>query len=72
MAEKVELKIKKPNSIQRFYRETLGELRKVSWPTPKEAWRLTMITIATMVATSVALGLLDWIFSKLIALLVSI
>ena len=72
MAEKVELKIKKPNSIQRFYRETLGELRKVSWPSPQEAWRLTMITIATMVATSVALGLLDWIFSKLIALLVSI
>jgi preprotein translocase subunit SecE len=71
VAEKIELKVKKPNAIQRFYRETLGELRKVSWPTPQEAWRLTWITIVTMVATSVALGLLDWIFSKIVALLVA-
>ena len=72
MADKVEEKaVKKPNVIQKWYRETLGELRKVSWPTPREAWRLTLIVIATMFATSFTLGLLDWVFSRLIALLVA-
>ena len=72
MADKVEEKaVKKPNAIQKWYRETIGELRKVAWPTPREAWRLTVIVIVTMFATSFTLGLLDWIFSKLVALLVA-
>ena len=71
MAEKAEEKVKKPLGIQKWYKETIGELRKVTWPTPQEAWRLTMIVIVTMVATSFALGLLDWVFSRLIALLVA-
>ena len=72
MADKDEKEIKKPNAIQRWYRETVGELRKVAWPSPQEAWRLTVVTLVTMLATSVALGLLDWIFSKLVELLVAI
>ena len=71
MADKDDEKAKKPNRIQKFFKETVGELRKVTWPTPQEAWRLTVIVIMTMVATSLALGLLDWVFSKLIALLVA-
>lgn len=71
MAEKEIEKVKKPNRIQKFFKETVGELRKVSWPTPQEAWRLTVIVIITMVATSFALGLLDWVFSRLVALLVA-
>ena len=71
VAEKVVEKAKKPNAIQKFYKETIGELRKVTWPTPQEAWRLTVIVIITMVATSFALGLLDWVFSRIIALLVA-
>jgi preprotein translocase subunit SecE len=71
VAEKVDEKVKKPNAIQKWYKETIGELRKVTWPTPQEAWRLTVIVILTMVATSITLGLLDWIFSRLVALLVA-
>jgi preprotein translocase subunit SecE len=71
VADKVEEKIKKPNAIRKWYKETIGELRKVTWPTPQDAWRLTVIVIVTMMATSFALGLLDWVFSRLIALLVA-
>lgn len=71
MADKVEEKVKKPNAIRKWYKETMGELRKVTWPTPQDAWRLTVIVIVTMMATSFALGLLDWVFSRLIALLVA-
>lgn len=71
MADKVEEKVKKPNAIQKWYKETMGELRKVTWPTPQDAWRLTVIVIVTMIVTSFALGLLDWVFSWLVALLVA-
>jgi preprotein translocase subunit SecE len=62
---------KKPNRIVLWWRETIGELRKVSWPTPQEAWRLTYIVIIVMAATSIVLGLLDFIFSRLVGLLVA-
>ncbi len=70
MAEKAE-KIKKENAIQRWYRETVGELRKVAWPTPQEAWRLTKIVLAVMFGMSALLGLLDFVFSKLITLILA-
>ena len=52
-------------------KETVGELRKVTWPTPKEAWRLTRIVIMVMVLMSGLLGILDFVFSKVIALLLA-
>lgn len=70
MAEKAE-KVKKENRLQRWWRETIGELRKVSWPTPQDAWRLTKIVLAVMVSMSVLLGLLDWVFSTLITLILA-
>jgi len=60
---------KKGNAIVRMWRETIGELRKVSWPTPKEALRLTRIVIIVMVFMSFLLGLFDFLFSKLIGIL---
>lgn len=70
MADKNE-KDHKPNAIQRWWRETMGEMRKVSWPTTQEAWRLTRIVLLVMFGMSMALGLLDWVFSRLVTLLYS-
>ncbi len=70
MAEKAE-RIKKENRLQRMWRETVGELRKVSWPTPQEAWRLTKIVLLVMFAMSFVLGILDWVFSTLITLILA-
>ncbi len=63
MAEKE----KKPNFITRWWRETIGELRRVSWPTPPQAWRLTKVVMAVVFAMSALLGLLDFVFTRLIA-----
>ena len=52
---------KKINPIALFYRETMGELRKVSWPTRAEAWNLTVIVIVVLVAMAVFLGTIDLI-----------
>ncbi len=61
MAERAERK--KDNAIQKYIRETTGELRKVTWPTPTEAWNMTKIVLVVMAATSAFLGLLDYVFS---------
>lgn len=64
-------KEKKPNAIQKLWRETIGELRKVTWPTIPEARRLTVIVLIVMVAMSALLGGLDLAFSKLITLILA-
>ncbi len=63
---------KKPNRIARFWRSTIGELRKVSWPTPQEAWRLTKIVLLVVLFLAGFLVLLYFVFSRAIAALVSI
>ncbi len=71
MADKKEKKEKRPNAIQRWWRETVGELHKVAWPTPQEAWRLTKIVLVVVAVTSAVLGLLDFIFSRVITMLLA-
>ncbi len=63
---------KKQNKVARLWRSTIGELRKVSWPTPQEAWRLTKVVIIVVLAMAALLGLLDFIFSRAIGALVSL
>ena len=65
------LEVKKPNAIVRWWRETLGELRKVTWPTPPEAWRLTKITLVVMAVMSTLLGILDYVFTNVIAFILA-
>ncbi len=61
---------KKPNKIAIWWRETVGELHKVSWPTSHEAWRLTRIVLVVIVLVGVFLGLVDYGLSRLVTLLV--
>ncbi len=49
----------KPNAIQRYFGETTGELRKVSWPSWPEARQLTIIVLIVMVVIGLFLGLVD-------------
>jgi preprotein translocase subunit SecE len=50
---------KRSNSIQSFFRETAGELRKVSWPTWPEARQLTLLVLAVMLVMGAILGITD-------------
>jgi len=58
--------------LQRFWRETVGELRKVTWPTPSEAWKMTRLVLVVMIIMALILGVLDFAFSQLITLLVAL
>jgi len=59
LAAKNKKETRKQNSIQRFTRETVGELRKVSWPSRQEALNLTMIVVITMVFMGVFLSVVS-------------
>ena len=63
---------KKPNAIVRFFRETVAELKKVNWPTRKEATQLTVIVLLVVIAMSTLLGVLDYLFSRLFGFIVGL
>ena len=68
--------VKEQNSIVRavvnFYRETVGELRKVVWPTRAEAFRLTQIVLVVITVMAVVLGTFDYLFSELFKFIISL
>ena len=70
MAEKA--KSKKANPIVAFFRETAGELRKVSWPTWPEARQLTGLVLLVMVVMGIILWLTDVGAAGLLNLLLGI
>jgi preprotein translocase subunit SecE len=74
LAGKIEKKkvAKKPNAISRFVRETVGELRKVSWPSRQEAINLTIIVLIVMVVTSIFLYVVDIIGARLLTLAIGL
>jgi preprotein translocase subunit SecE len=65
LAEK-DRKGKSQNAIQLFFRETIGELRKVSWPTWPEARRLTGLVLLVMVVVGMLLALVEYIATLLL------
>jgi preprotein translocase subunit SecE len=64
------VKGKRENPVTRFLRETRSELRKVSWPSRQEATNLTIIVIAVTLTMAASLGFIDYVFSKLLDLLI--
>ncbi|MBL8061635.1 MAG: preprotein translocase subunit SecE [Anaerolineales bacterium] len=72
MAEKAKQVKKKENAIQRYYRETTGELRKVSWPTWPEARRLTLLVLFVMVVVGIFLWGVDLAAENLLNLVLGI
>ena len=61
---------KQEGGLQRWLRETRGELRKVIWPTREEALRLTYVVIGLSLAMGALLGGLDFILNSLYGLLI--
>jgi len=63
---------KKTPGIVRYFREMIAELRKVNWPTRRQATQLTIIVLVVVVLTSIFLGSMDFIFARLFAFILSL
>jgi len=57
------------DKIVDYYQDTQAELKKVVWPTRREAVRLTLLVVAVTVALAIALGAVDLVFERLVLLL---
>ena len=64
-------KVKKENAVVRYFRDTWLELRRVRWPTLEDAWRLTKIVLVVTVVMALMLGVLDFLFSRQFAGIIS-
>ncbi|MBW2595014.1 MAG: preprotein translocase subunit SecE [Deltaproteobacteria bacterium] len=63
--EKIKLMI---NRVTRFLKEARVELRKVTWPTPKEALASTSVVIVVVIIMSLFLGVVDLGLTRIIRL----
>ena len=63
---------KEPNAVIRYFRETAAELRKVTWPTRQEARELTTVVVIVVVLMAIALGLVDYLFSRIVGWLIAL
>ena len=68
-AEKKEV-VKKPNWLVARYRETTGELRRVTWPTRREALNMTGIVLLVLFVMAIFLGFVDYVAAQLIRLVI--
>ena len=72
MTDKAKKVKKSENAVQRYFRETTGELRKVSWPTWPEARHLTMLVLLVIVTVGSFLALVDYLSRGLLNLVLGI
>ena len=52
--------------VKQFLKEAKIELKKVTWPTPKQTLASTSVVIVVVVIISVFLGVVDFGLSKII------
>jgi preprotein translocase subunit SecE len=50
--------------IKNFFQEVKVEMKKVNWPTKKEAMKYTFIVLGTTLAVATYLGALDFLFTN--------
>lgn len=72
MADKEKKARRSENAIQRYFRETTGELRKVSWPTWPEARRLTGLVLLVMLVMGLFLAGVDYGANQLLNLVLGL
>ena len=50
--------VKQENRFKRYFKETRAEVRKVHWPTRKEARSLTTVVLVITIAMTIFLGVI--------------
>jgi len=51
------------NKLTNYIKESLVEMKKVTWPTKKETRNYTILVIGISIGVALFLGLLDYIFT---------
>lgn len=57
----------KETKFVRYLSDSKNELKKVAWPTKNETFKHTLLVIGISLFTAAFLGVLDYVFSKLLS-----
>ncbi|MCX6795036.1 MAG: preprotein translocase subunit SecE [Candidatus Falkowbacteria bacterium] len=52
------------SKITTYFKESVAELKKVTWPTKKETYNYTLLVIGISLGVAIFLGFLDYIFTQ--------
>jgi len=52
------------NKIIRFFKESFGELKKVTWPSQDEVASSTKVVLVSTILIALALGLVDYLIFR--------
>ncbi len=72
MAKAQIVRRRRGNPVTRYLRETVAELKKVTWPARPDALRLTGLVLVIVIISSLVLGALDYIFAQVVRFLISL
>ena len=64
-------RVQKDNPVVAYLKQTQAEVRKVHWPSRKEATNLTGVVLAVTVVMSIFLSGMDYLFAQLVRLILS-
>lgn len=56
-------------SLTAHIRETIQEIKKVSWPSQKQTTEMTILVIAVSIIVGTYIGVADYIFQTLLGLI---
>ncbi|MCQ2431590.1 MAG: preprotein translocase subunit SecE [Clostridia bacterium] len=62
-------KVKFTERVKKFFRDYKSEFKKIAWPSKEETTKSTVVVIASIVIFMIAIGILDFVFSKGLTLL---
>ena len=61
------------NKIRKFFKDTVSELKKVSWTSKTELFKSTKLVVVTVLAVCIAIALVDlgasWVINSLAKLI---
>jgi preprotein translocase subunit SecE len=60
------------NRITRYVKAVRAEIRKVTWPSRQEVFRLSAIVVVVMVIMSIFMAVVDFAFSRLMQAIISL
>jgi preprotein translocase subunit SecE len=60
------VQVKKENAIVAFFKDTVAEMKKVTWLSRREIMYLTVLVLVIAVITGIVLGAIDFGFSQLV------
>ena len=61
------------NKIKKFFKDTVSELKKVSWTSKTELFKSTKLVVVTVIAVCIVIALIDlgasWVINSLAGLI---